>query len=99
MERYTEKARRVMFFAGYEARQSGSPCIETEHLLLGLLREDAVLKNRFIRSHLSLEFIWKQIEDHTVKREKVSALVDLPLSTEIDLVTFRPISDLEERNP
>ena len=37
-ERYTEKARRVIFFARYEASQFGSPYIETEHLLLGLLR-------------------------------------------------------------
>ena len=40
-ERYTEKARRVIFFARYEASQFGSPCIETEHLLLGLLRANA----------------------------------------------------------
>ncbi len=39
-ERYTEKARRVIFFARYEASQFGSPCIETEHLLLGIMRED-----------------------------------------------------------
>ena len=39
-ERYTEKARRSIFFARYEASQFGSPSIETEHLLLGLLRED-----------------------------------------------------------
>ena len=39
-ERYTEIARRVIFFARYEASQFGSPYIETEHLLLGLLRED-----------------------------------------------------------
>ena len=38
-ERYTEKARRVIFFARYEASQFGSPYIETHHLLLGLLRE------------------------------------------------------------
>ena len=38
-ERYTEKSRRVIFFARYEASQYGSPYIETEHLLLGLLRE------------------------------------------------------------
>jgi hypothetical protein len=35
-ERYTEKARRVIFFARYEASQFGSPCIETEHLRAGL---------------------------------------------------------------
>ncbi|MDQ6708030.1 MAG: hypothetical protein M3Z85_18900, partial [Acidobacteriota bacterium] len=45
-ERYTEKARRVIFFARYEASQFGSPYIETEHLLLGLLREDKTLANR-----------------------------------------------------
>src|SRR5436190_307661 len=39
-ERYTEKARRVIFFARYEASQFGSPYIDTEHLLLGLLREE-----------------------------------------------------------
>src|ERR671924_27119 len=39
-ERYTEKARRVIFFARYEASQFGAPAIEPEHLLLGLLREE-----------------------------------------------------------
>src|SRR5438876_905028 len=34
-ERYTERARRVIFFARYEASQLGSNSIETEHLLLG----------------------------------------------------------------
>jgi len=80
-ERYTEKARRVIFFARYEASQFGSPYIETEHLLLGLLREDKALTNRFLRSHASVESIRKQIEAHTTIREKVSTSVDLPLST------------------
>jgi ATP-dependent Clp protease ATP-binding subunit ClpC len=38
-ERYTERARRVLFFGRYEASQLGSVSIETEHLLLGLIRE------------------------------------------------------------
>src|SRR6266536_2571582 len=81
-ERYTEKARRVIFFARYEASQFGSPYIETEHLLLGLLREDKALTNRFLRSHAPVESIRKQIEGHTTIREKVSTSVDLPLSNE-----------------
>ena len=81
-ERYTEKARRVIFFARYEASQFGSPYIETEHLLLGLLREDKALTNRFLRSHASVESIRKQIEQRTIVREKVSTSVDLPLSNE-----------------
>ena len=81
-ERYTEKSRRVIFFARYEASQFGSPYIETEHLLMGLLREDKALTNRFLRSHASVESIRRQIEAHTTLREKVSTSVDLPLSNE-----------------
>ena len=81
-ERYTEKARRVIFFARSEASQFGSPYIETEHLLLGLLREDKQLANRFLRSHAAVDSIRKQIEGHTAVREKVSTSVDLPLSHE-----------------
>ncbi|MGA9671773.1 MAG: Clp protease N-terminal domain-containing protein [Terracidiphilus sp.] len=81
-ERYTEKARRVIFFARYEASQHGSPYIETGHLLLGLVREDKALTNRFLRSHAVVESIRRQIEEHTVIREKVPTSVDLPLSDE-----------------
>src|SRR6266567_3080360 len=81
-ERYTEKARRVIFFARYEASQFGSPNIETEHLLLGLLREDKALTNRFLRSHASIESIRKQVEGRTTIREKGSTSVDLPRSQE-----------------
>src|ERR1700749_1666521 len=89
-ERYTEKARRVIFFARYEASQFGSPYIETEHLLLGLLREDKALANRFLRSHAAIESIRKQIEAHTTIREKVSTSVDLPLSHECKRVLAFP---------
>jgi hypothetical protein len=81
-ERYTEKARRTIFFARYEASQFGSPYIESEHLLLGLLREDKALTNLFLRSHAAVESIRRQIESHTLFREKVSTSVDLPLSSE-----------------
>jgi ATP-dependent Clp protease ATP-binding subunit ClpC len=81
-ERYTEKARRVIFFARYEASQFGSPYIETEHILLGLLREDKALAHRFLKSPSSVESIRKQIEQHVTIREKVSTSVDLPLTNE-----------------
>jgi ATP-dependent Clp protease ATP-binding subunit ClpC len=81
-ERYTEKARRTIFFARYEASQFGSPYIETEHLLLGLLREDKALTHRFLRGHSDIEEIRRQIDSATMKREKTSTSVDLPLSNE-----------------
>src|SRR3990170_5019670 len=81
-ERYTEKARRVIFFARYEASQYGSPYIETEHLLLGLMREDKALASRFLRSHGAIESIRKEIEARITIRERISTSVEVPLSQE-----------------
>jgi len=79
-ERYTEKARRAIFFARYEASQFGSQQIEAEHLLLGLLREDTALASRLARSLLSPETFRKRIEEATPPSKKVPTSVDLPLS-------------------
>jgi ATP-dependent Clp protease ATP-binding subunit ClpC len=82
-ERYTEKARRVIFFARYEASQFGASQIEAEHILLGLMREDKHLASRFFsRSQISIEAIRKDIEGRTILRERISTSVDLPLSVE-----------------
>jgi ATP-dependent Clp protease ATP-binding subunit ClpC len=82
-ERYTEKARRVIFFARYEASQFGAPAIEPEHLLLGLMREDKTLTARFFaRAHASIESIRKDIEGRAPLREKISTSVELPLAPE-----------------
>ena len=81
-ERYTEKARRSIFFARYEASNFGSPFIETEHLLLGLLRESQALTTRLLGSRGSVESIRKQVEQNTPVREKIQTSVDLPLSNE-----------------
>jgi hypothetical protein len=77
-ERYTEKARRATFFARYEASQFGSPLIDTEHLLLGILRE-----TEHVRRMLPLDApqaIRAQIEARTAGRPKIPTSVDLPLS-------------------
>lgn len=77
-ERYTEKARRAVFFARYEASQYGSPMIETEHLLLGLWREDKTL-HRWLHK-VDAESVRKRIEEHLPKFPPTSTAVDLPLS-------------------
>ena len=80
-ERYTEKARRVIFFARYEASQLGAQVIEAEHILLGLLREDKQLTQKFFRNpDTTVMSIRKEIEGRASLRDKVSASVDLPLS-------------------
>src|SRR6266702_4456834 len=82
-ERYTEKARRVIFFARYEASQFGAHAIEPEHLLLGLMREDKTLTGRFFpRAQISIESIRREIEGRTLLRERIPTSVELPLAPE-----------------
>src|SRR6201989_1188771 len=82
-ERYTEKARRVIFFARYEASQFGAPTSTRKNLLLGLMREDKTLTARFLaRAQTSLEAIRKEIEGRAPLREKISTSVELPLAPE-----------------
>jgi hypothetical protein len=52
-ERHTEKARRVISFARYEASQYRSHYLDTELLLLGLMRADFPLKSSMIGSGIS----------------------------------------------
>jgi len=81
-DRYTEKARRAIYFAHYEASQLGSTTIETEHLLLGLLREGHTTIKRFLGAEVSQESIREQIKAHTLIPESASASFDLPLTNE-----------------
>jgi len=78
-ERYTEKARRSIFFARYEASQTGNSFIEAGHLLLGLLREDRRLIPMLRIS--SPEALRAQIEEQLGPvKDKIATSVDLPLS-------------------
>jgi len=81
-ERYNEKARRSIFFARYEASEFGSSQIESEHLLLGLLRENKGIWTLTLGLKLSEEEIRAVIVDSTTLRDKTSTSVDLPLANE-----------------
>ena len=94
-ERFSEKARRVIFFARYEASQFGSSYMETEHLLLGILREDKGLSFRLLGSHAAIESIRRQIDGMSPQREKISTSVDLPLAEEMKQVLRHAMEDSE----
>ena len=62
-ERFTERARQVVVLAQDEARALGHPHIGTEHLLLGLLREEEGLGRRVLDSlGVTLEAVRDQVE-------------------------------------
>jgi ClpA/ClpB-like protein len=80
-ERYTEEARRVIFFARYEAATLASSSIEAEHILLGLLREGrGVVGKVFQLSQLTYPAVRKEIELRVAPSEPMSTAVDIPLS-------------------
>src|SRR5262245_42267378 len=97
-ERYTERARRVIFFARYEASNVGSMTIETEHLLLGLLREDANLTTRFTHDLLSVDHVRVEIEKRFTIRETLSTSVDLPRSDECKRILAYGAEEAERLN-
>jgi hypothetical protein len=94
-ERYTEKARRAIFFARYEASQFGSQFIETEHLLLGVLREHEELKNLLPAGTNSIRV---QLETQTKARKSISTTVDLPLSNPSKRVLAYAADEAERLN-
>ena len=69
-ERYTERAKRAIYFARHEASQIGGDSIEPEHLLLGLLRElPAEVSSRL---HISIERVRSEVQSHALLRDGVS---------------------------
>lgn len=81
-ERYTEKARRAIFFARYEASQNGSPYIESMHVLLGILHESTALF-----SETGLQVSVSQLAEDCRKalppaRAVIPTSLDLPVSNE-----------------
>ncbi len=83
-ERYTERARRVIFFARYEALQYGSQVISPEHILLGLMREDKTISARYFpfRNTLTVDAIRREVEERIVLRERIPQSAELHLATE-----------------
>ncbi|MCC6445904.1 MAG: ATP-dependent Clp protease ATP-binding subunit [Armatimonadetes bacterium] len=67
-QRFTERARRVVFFAQEEAARLGENYVSTEHLLLGLVREnDSVAARILDRMGVSLHKIRQEVERHITR--------------------------------
>src|SRR5260370_20958919 len=87
-DRYTENARRVIFFARYEASRFGSSQIDIAHLLLGLLREDVLLQKAMPLAPITS--IRREIEAAFPKMQtSTPTSVDMPLSMDCKRVLYR----------
>jgi ATP-dependent Clp protease ATP-binding subunit ClpC len=99
-ERFTEKARRTVFFARYEASQHGTPYIETPSLLLGILREDKDLMARLLPTGAEeLDRLIADVEALFPKFSgKISTSVDLPLNQVAKLALNCAAEEAERRH-
>ena len=80
MERFTQRARRVLRLAQEAAASTNSPVIGTEHLLLGLMREDGGMAGRVLRG-LGLELPrLEEMAKQLPRREESAASAQLDLS-------------------
>lgn len=69
-QRFTERARKVVFYAQEEAQKFGEGYVSTEHLLLGLVREtDSVAARVLDRLGVSLSRIRSEVEKQLPRGE------------------------------
>jgi ATP-dependent Clp protease ATP-binding subunit ClpC len=91
-ERYTEKARRAVFFARLEAIQFGSSYIEPEHLLLGLMHHTVGLSFEAV----TIDAIRAEIEKATPRGTPSPASADLPVSSAVKRAFRRAEKEADE---
>ena len=95
-DRYTDEARRVLFFARYEASRLGTPILETEHLWLGLLRECKKVVRR-LAPRVTAEAVHERLMRHGLNAERISMAVDMPLSDEATRALAGAVAEADSR--
>jgi ATP-dependent Clp protease ATP-binding subunit ClpC len=78
-DRYSDRAKRVIYFARLEASHFGIPQIDTNLLLLGILREDPELLPSLFYLGVN-EKIRNCIRQENPTKKKISTSEDLPFS-------------------
>jgi ATP-dependent Clp protease ATP-binding subunit ClpC len=78
-ERYTEAARRVIFFGRYEASEFGCEQIEADFLLLGIARENPDLSMQWLGANYAE--LRETIARLYTRDQPIATNVDLPLSS------------------
>jgi ATP-dependent Clp protease ATP-binding subunit ClpC len=93
-ERYTESARRALFFSRYEASELSRRSIETEHLLLGVLRAGKGVTSRLLTdAKISYEPVRATLQ--TDAGEKIPASVEIPFSEETKRILDHAVEEAD----
>jgi ATP-dependent Clp protease ATP-binding subunit ClpC len=81
-ERYSEQARRVLFFARAVVSELGSPQIEPEHVLLGMIRDAEKAPGDFVFKKFDLDTaaLEAAIESRIERKSRFDESVEVPFS-------------------
>jgi ATP-dependent Clp protease ATP-binding subunit ClpC len=102
-EKFTEKARRVMFFARYEASQFGAESIQSGHLLLGLLRESEKTSTQLLdRMGVQTSVLRERLISALTPRDKKitpsSTSIDIPMEEEVKRILQHATAESSKLN-
>jgi ATP-dependent Clp protease ATP-binding subunit ClpC len=96
-ELYSEKARRVIFFARKEASEMGDREINPVHLLLGLLGEGKAMFLRFKVTPRKLKAIHRACAKEASNQEQLPTSVDMPLHSLCGEILERASLEMQTR--
>ena len=94
-EKFNESARRAIFFSRYEASRVGQRVIESQHVLLGVLRETDTVTTKLWQainiSPAEIQAMFPTIE------ERISSSAELPISEDVKKILAYAIHEAETR--
>ncbi len=79
-ERYTESARRALFFSRYAVTQLGGVTIEPAHVVLGVMQGAPNAVTRFTRGSEAATALRERLEAECTQGEKIPERVEIPFS-------------------
>lgn len=94
-QRFTMRARQAAFFSRFEAAQAGSPLIETEHFVAGLVRARQGLTAPAI--DVPFASLQAEIDALTTKAEPLPTTVVIPFSDGTKQVIHRAAVEADQR--
>jgi ATP-dependent Clp protease ATP-binding subunit ClpC len=82
LERYSEQARRVLFFARAAVSEMGSRQVQPEHLLLGIIREGKGEAYALLFAKLGVDpiAVANDIESQIARRPRFDESIEVPIS-------------------
>jgi ATP-dependent Clp protease ATP-binding subunit ClpC len=95
-QRFSERARRAVFYAQEEAQRFGEAYVSTEHLLLGLLRQTDSLACRLIEHWVAPSALKEEVEK-VLHQDEPLAYADMTLTPRAKRVIDRAYHESQLR--